>query len=124
MDRGAKITRAIRTAITGFSPFSETPDYDNFAVIGREQATSISEVVFEALEKDGYLNAGPATDRRLRITFVITEAIGHVGEPPDNHKPGKWWGQSKRPSWSLDEVSEAIYANLAHCGHIAEERAG
>lgn len=85
MDRAAKITRAIRTAITGFSPFSETPNYDNFAVIGREQATSISEVVFEALEKDGYLNAGPATDRRFRITFVITEAIGQLGEPPGNH---------------------------------------
>ncbi len=122
MDRETKIRHAIKTAISGFGPFSETPDYDNIAAISREQATVISEAVFHALEKGGFLCAGPATDRRMRITFVITEAIGHVDEPPDNHRPGCWWEQSKRPSWGLDEVADAIYANLAHWKYVAEER--
>jgi hypothetical protein len=120
VDRATKIGRAIKTVITGFSPFSETPDPDKFAVIGRERAALISEAVFEALEAGGYLSAGPATERRIRIIFVITEAIGHIGEPPGNHRPGHWRAQSKRPGWDLDEVADAIYANLAQAGHIAE----
>jgi hypothetical protein len=120
--RETKIRHAIKTAISGFGPFSETPDYDKLAAITREQAAVISEAVFDALEKGGFLSAGPATDRRMRITLVITEAIGHVDEPPDDHRPGRWWEQSRRPSWGLDEVADAIYANLAHRGYVAEER--
>jgi hypothetical protein len=122
VDREAKIKHAIKTAISGFPPFSETPNYDNIAAISRKQAAAISEVVFDALESGGFLCAGPATDRRMRITFVITEAIGHVDELPDNHRPGCWWEQSRRPSWGLDEVADAIYANLAHWKYVARER--
>ena len=103
MDRATKIRRAIKTIITGFCPFSETPTYDKFAVIGRKQAALISEAVFEALEAGGHLGAGPATDRRIRITFIITEAIGHIGEPPGNHRPGHWWEQAERPGWNRAE---------------------
>ena len=46
MDRATKIRRAIKTIITGFCPFSETPTYDKFAVIGTKQAALISEAVF------------------------------------------------------------------------------
>jgi hypothetical protein len=72
--------------------------------------------------KGGFLSAGPATDRRMRITFVITEAIGHLDEPPDKHRPGYWWEQSRRPSWGRGEVAAALYGNLAHWGYLAEER--
>jgi hypothetical protein len=112
------IRHAIKTVIAGFSPFSDVPDYNNFAVIGRERAAFISDKVFETLEADGYLKAGPATDRRLRITLLITHAIGHIGEPPDNQRPGQWREISKRPGWNLDEVVDSIHANLAHRGYI------
>ena len=122
MDRETNIRHAIKTAISGFGPFSETPDYDNFAVITREQAGVISDAVFDALEKGSFLSDGPATDRQMRITSVITEAIGHVDGPPDNHRPGYWRGQSRRPGWGFDEVADAIYANLAHWKYVEEER--
>ena len=122
MDRESEIKHAIKTAISGFGPFSEAPDYDNFAAVSREQAAVISAVVFDALESGGFLCAGPATDKRMRITFVITEAIGHIGEPPDNHRPGCWWEWSRRPTWGFAEVADAIYANLAHWKYVARER--
>jgi len=122
VDREAKVKHAIKTAISGFGLFSEAPDYDKIAAISRKQAAVISEAVFDALESGGFLCAGPATDRRMRITLVITEAIGHVDEPPDNHKPGCWWEHSRRPSWGLDEVADAIYANLVRWKYVARER--
>ena len=74
-----------------------------------------------ALEKGSLLSDGPDTDRQMRITSVITEAIGHVDEPPDNHRPGYWREQSRRPGWGFDEVADAIYVNLAHHRYVAEE---
>ena len=97
----------------------DTPSYDHFAVIGRERAALISEAVFETLEEGGYLNADPATDRRIRITFVITEANGHIGEPPDNQRPGHWRSASRRPGWDSDEVFDAIHSNLVHSGYMS-----
>jgi hypothetical protein len=119
VDRATKIRRAIKTVIAGFSPFSDAPHPDHFAVIGRERAALISDAIFGTLDEDGYLNADPATDKQIRITFVITAAIGHIGDPPDDHSPGRWWAQSRRPGWDLDEVADAIYANLVHSGYVS-----
>ena len=116
MERATEIQGAIKAVITGFRPFS---DPEKSAVIGREQAALISEAVFEVLEAGGYLGDGPATDRRFRITLIITEAIGNADELPGNHRPGHWRAQS-RPGWDPDEFADAIYANLAHAGHMAK----
>jgi hypothetical protein len=72
-----------------FSPF-RNQEPDSVHAIDRGGAELIAAAVFTSLEEGGYLNPGPPVDRQIRIILAITEAIGHVREPPGGYSPGRW----------------------------------
>src|SRR5712671_1792179 len=98
-----------------FSPFRNHPP-DTIDSINRESPGLIATAIFEALDGSGCLNARLPVDRRINTVFVITEAIGHVGEPPDAHRPGHWVAASG--GLDLRDVANAVYENLAYRGYL------
>ena len=120
MDKAIEIRRAIMQAIAACSPFRDREPDDVHLGIGRDAAHLIAESVFEALEGGSYLNVNPPADRQIRITWAITEAIGHVGDPPGAYSPGQWLEVTMTPPPDLGEVANAVYRNLVHPGYLTE----
>jgi hypothetical protein len=111
MERATEIKHAI-TQVMGNA-------FPRDCAIGRGEANRIAGSVFNALEGRGFLNTGPPTDREIRITHAITEAIGHVRETPGAYGLGQWVGVTMTPS-DLAEVTDAVYRNLVHWGYLTE----
>jgi hypothetical protein len=117
MDQTTKIRRAIADAMAVFSPFrDQSPDSRD--VIDRDGAELIATAVFTSLESGGDLYPGPLVDRQIRIILAITEAIGHVGEPPHAYRPGKWMCHVTNSELDLSDVADSVYANLKHRGYL------
>jgi hypothetical protein len=100
-----------------FSPF-RNQEPDSVHAIDRGGAELIAAAVFTSLEEGGYLNPGPPVDRQIRIILAITEAIGHVGEPPGRYSPGRWMCQRTDRWLGLDDVADSVYANLKYRGYL------
>ena len=117
MDQTTKTRRAIADAMAVFSPFKDQSP-DSRDVIDRAGAELIATAVFTSLEGGGYLNPGPPVDRRIRIISAITEAIGHVREPPNAYRPGKWMCHVTNSELDLSDVADSVYANLKYRGYL------
>lgn len=117
MDRAAEIRSAIAQTIDNVGLFRAYGD-DHVATIDRARQVAAS--IFEALDKDGYLNPGLATERENRIIPAITQALGNYDSSPGAYCPGQWHEIGVRPEPpALETIADAVYNNLVHRGYIA-----